>query len=180
MNRQEKSIVIKYLADQFKSHDYFYIVDATRLSVSATDQFRRSCYKAGITYKVAKNTLVLKALDDLPHMSNVYDSLKNEVLKGFTGILFINENASVPAKLVAEFRQQKSLDRPILKGAYIDGELFVGDDKLETLARLKSKQVLIGEIIALLQAPMSNVLSALQRSNSQLAGIIKTLSGIKE
>lgn len=180
MNRQDKSVLIKYLADQFKSHDCFYIVDATKLSVSATDQFRRNCYQAGVTYKVAKNTLVLKALDELPHMGSVYESLKEEVLKGFTGILFINENASVPAKLVAEFRQQRSLDRPILKGAYIDGELFVGDEKLEALSKLKSKQVLVGEIIALLKSPMYNVLSALQHSKSQLAGIIKTLGDRKE
>jgi large subunit ribosomal protein L10 len=180
MNRQEKSEIIKYLVDQFKNHDCFYIVDATRLSVSAIDQFRRSCYNAGINYKVAKNTLVLKALDELPHMSKASETLKDEVLKGFTGILFINENASAPAKLVAAFREQKSLDRPILKGAYIDGELFVGDDKLEVLSKLKSKQVLIGEIITLLKSPMANVLSALQSSKSQLAGIIKTLGDRKE
>jgi large subunit ribosomal protein L10 len=181
MNRKEKTAIIQQLAESFKNNDCFYIVDSTKLSVQATNQFRRDCCQAGVTYKVAKNTLILKALDEVPNMaSDIYASLRDEVLKGFSGILFFNETASVPAKLVKEFRKQKNLDRPILKGAYIDGELFVGDENLETLSQLKSKQVLIGEIITLLQSPMSNVLSALQSGKNQLSGIIKTLGDRSE
>jgi large subunit ribosomal protein L10 len=181
MNRKEKTTIIQQLAESFKSNDCFYIVDSTKLSVQAINQFRRDCYQAGVTYKVAKNTLILKALDELPNMAeDVYASLRDDVLKGFSGILFFNETASVPAKLVKEFRKQKNSDRPILKGAYVDGELFVGDENLETLSQLKSKQVLIGELISLLQAPMANVLSALQSGKNQLSGILKTLGDKNE
>lgn len=180
MNRKEKTDIIKNLADKFKSHDSFYIVDSTTLSVQATNQFRRACHQIGVSYKVAKNTLILKALDEVPKMDSIYEPLRDKVLKGFSGILFFNENANIPAKLVQDFRKQNNLDKPILKGAYVDGELFVGDENLETLTKLKSKQVLIGELITLLQSPISNVLSALQSSKTQLSGIIKTLGDRKE
>jgi large subunit ribosomal protein L10 len=180
MDRKEKSQVIKDLAEKFKNHDCFYIVDSTSLSVQAINQFRRACHQVGVSYQVAKNTLILKALDEIPKMDSIYDSLRDKVLRGFSGILFFNENANIPAKLVQDFRRQINLDKPILKGAYIDGELFVGDENLEALTKLKSKQVLIGEIIALLQSPISNVLSALQSGKSQLSGIIKTLGDREE
>ncbi|OJW69329.1 MAG: 50S ribosomal protein L10 [Candidatus Amoebophilus sp. 36-38] len=180
MNRQEKTIIIKDLAEKFRNNNCFYIVDSTSLSVQATNQFRRECRQVGVSYRVAKNTLILKALDEMPGMNGIYESLRDKVLKGFSGILFFNENANIPAKLVQDFRKEKNLDRPILKGAYIDGELFVGDENLEALTKLKSKQVLIGEIIGLLQSPMANVLSALQSGKTQISGIIKTLGDRKE
>eukprot|EP01132_Coremiostelium_polycephalum_P000342 gene342-434_t len=155
--------------------------DATSLSVQKIDKFRRDCAQANIIYQVAKNTLIVQALNQASHLaSGVYDPLRDEVLRGFSGILFFKESANVPAKLVKSFRSQQNSEKPTLKGAYVEGELFVGDQNLEALTQLKSKQVLIGELIALLQSPMANVLSALQSGKDKLSGILTTLGDKKE
>ncbi len=175
MNRQGKSFIINYLVEQFKCHDCFYVIDATHLPVSVIDKFRRDCHDQKATYKVVKNTLVLKALEQLPVMNDVYHSLKSDVLKQVTGIVFINEKAQEPSKIILKSRQQIGAPRPVLKGAYVDGQLFIGDDKLEVLNKLKSKQELLGEIIGVLQTPLNKVLLGLRSSHHQLMGIIRTL-----
>ena len=175
MNRKEKSIIINNLADNFKEYTCFYIIDATKISVEAINQFRRNCRQADIIYQVAKNTLILKALTEVSE-KNTYESLSENALKGFSGILFSKGAANLPAKLIKEFKKQQNLDRPILKGAYIDGEIFFGNENLEILSQLKSKSVLIAELISSLQSPMNNLLSALQSGKNKLSGIIKTLS----
>jgi large subunit ribosomal protein L10 len=163
MTRNEKALIIQDLLEQFKYHDCFYMIDATHLSVEAINTFRRNCQQAGVNYKVAKNTLLLRALHEASIASdNVYNSLQKEVLKGFTGVLFVNQSANIPAKLVKEFRKQVNIERPILKGAYVAGELYIGNDQLDQLSQLKSKQILIGEIIACLKTPIQQVISALQ------------------
>jgi large subunit ribosomal protein L10 len=167
MDRKEKSLIIASLIEKFKQYNGFYILDATKLSVSAVNQFKRSCQQAGVAYAVFKNTLIVKALEAVLEMRDVYQPLREQVLKGFSGILFFNEDASIPAKLIEGFRRSQNFDRPLLKGAYVDGDLLVGDANLEKLSRYKSQQALIGEIITLLQSPLSNMLLALQNKTEK-------------
>ena len=175
MTRQEKSAIINSLVEQFKAHHYFYVVDAIGLSVEEANDLRRKCSQAGVTYQVAKNTLIAKALEQLKDEVD-YTPFTDKVLRGFSGLLFVQETASTPAKIVQDFRKQKKLDRPILKGASIEGDLFIGEAHLETLSKLKSKAELIGEIIVLLQSPMTKVITALHSTKDKLAGIIKALA----
>jgi large subunit ribosomal protein L10 len=174
MTQQEKSIIIEGLVERFKAYDCFYIVDPTSISVEAINHFRRNCRQKGVVYQVAKNTLIVKALDQLDSSIDL-PTLRNQVLKGFSGILFVQEEGSLPANIVKDFRKQQNLDKPILKGASIGGELFIGEAHLEALSKLKSRKVLIGEIITLLKAPITNVVSALQSGSSTLTGVVKTL-----
>ena len=175
MTRQEKSEIINGLVEQFKAHRYFYVVDAIGLSVKEANDLRRQCSQAGVTYQVAKNTLIAKALEQLKDEVD-YTPFTDKVLRGFSGLLFVQETASTPAKIVQDFRKQKKLDRPILKGASIERDLFIGEEHLETLSKLKSKAELIGEIIVLLQSPITKAITALHSSKDKLAGIIKALA----
>ena len=175
MTRQAKSVIIESLAEQFRTHDYFYVVDAIGLSVAETNEFRKKCSQAGVTYQVAKNTLVAKALEQIKTEVD-YTAFTDTVLRGFSGVLFVQETASTPAKIVQDFRKQKKLDRPILKGASVDGDLFIGEEHLEALSKLKSKAELLGEVITLLASPMKNVIKALHSSKEKLASVIKALA----
>lgn len=171
MTREKKIQVIQELTDKFSSTDTFYLADASGLTVMEDNSFRKECYKQGVEYKVYKNTLVQKALENI---EGDFEAL-NDVLKGFTGVIFTtSEAASAPAKVLKEFR--KSSDKPVLKAASIQGDFYFGDDQLKALSELKSKDELIGEIIGLLQSPAKNVVSALQSGGSILSGIVKTLS----
>jgi large subunit ribosomal protein L10 len=174
MTHQDKSVIIEGLVEKFKAHDCFYIVDPTSISVKAINHFRRNCREKGVVYQVAKNTLIVKALDRLENKVDV-SVFRDQILKGFSGILFVQEEGSIPANIVKDFRKQQNLDKPVLKGASIDGELFIGEAQLEALSKLKSRTVLIGEIITLLKSPITNVLSALQSGPSKLAGLVKAL-----
>jgi large subunit ribosomal protein L10 len=133
------------------------------------------CFNKGIEYKVYKNTLIKKALEKL---DTDYSSFDDTVLKGFSGILFSQESSNSPAKVIKEFRKTAKSEEllPLLKGASIDTDLFIGEEYLDTLSQLKSKVELIGEVISLLQSPARNVISALQSGQHNLAGLIKTLS----
>lgn len=175
MTRREKSEIIEGLVEKFNAYDHFYIVDATSLSVEATNDFRRRCFKEGIIYQVAKNTLITKSLEKIKSEVN-YSSFSETVLKGFSGILFAQEASSTPAKIVKKFRKQKNIDKPILKGASIDGDLFIGEEHLEALSKLKSRIELISEIITMLKSPITNVVAAVQDSKHKLAGIMKALA----
>jgi large subunit ribosomal protein L10 len=130
---------------------------------------RRACFKAGIELTVVKNTLLAKAME----ASDKNFGDLTDVLKGNTAMMF-SEVGNAPAKVIKDFR--KKSDRPILKGAYIEEAIYLGDDQVEALVNIKSKEELIGEIITLLQSPAKNVVSALQSGGGTLAGIIKTLS----
>jgi large subunit ribosomal protein L10 len=178
MNREEKAQVIEELVEKFNNNSNFYITDASGLSVSEVNEFRKLCFNKGIEYKVFKNTMIKKALG---RMQTDYQPFVEEgVLRGFSGILFIDGNGSVPAKVIKEFRRKKKGEKPVLKGASIDTELFIGDDKLESLSSLKSREELIGNIVVLLQSPARNVIASLQSAPSKLAGIVKTLADKKE
>jgi large subunit ribosomal protein L10 len=171
MTREEKEIIVKELSEKLGNTNYFYITDASTMTVASINQFRRMAYDRGLEYKVYKNTFIKKALDTLEADTTALE----EVLKGSSGILFSAESGNAPGKLLKDFRKKGST-LPLLKGAYIDGGIYVGENQLDTLASIKSKNELIGDIIGLLQSPAKNVISALQSSGGKLAGILKTLS----
>ena len=175
MTKTEKTTFVKQLAQKLADADYFYIIDATGLTVAEVNDFRRKCFQAGVVYQVAKNTLIGKALETLEGDVD-YTTFSNAVLKGFSGILFAQEVGNAPAKVIQAFRKQKSLDNPVFKGACIDNALYIGEEHLEALSKLKSKSELIGDVIGLLQGPTQQVMASLQSSSSQLAGILETLS----
>ena len=169
MTREEKSLVIDNLTAQLAENNVIYVTDLTGLDAQQTSALRRACFKADIKLAVVKNTLLAKAMEssdkefgELPH-----------ILKGNSALMYA-EVGNAPAKLIKEFR--KKSDKPVLKGAYIASAVFVGDNQLDALAAIKSKNEIIGDIIGLLQSPAKNVISALKSSGGKLAGIIKTLS----
>ncbi|MEZ4965839.1 MAG: 50S ribosomal protein L10 [Saprospiraceae bacterium] len=170
MTREDKNTAIAELKEELGNTPFFYLTDSSTLTVAKINKFRRLCFEKGISVKVAKNTLIQKALESEPESKGfaaLYDSLK-----GPTTIL-ISENPKAPAKLLEEFR--KSEERPILKAAYIDASVFVGDDQIAVLTKMKSKDELIGEIITLLQSPAKRIASQLTATGTKIAGIVKTL-----
>ena len=169
MTREEKSRVVEELTAQLAGTNVVYLADISGLNAEMTSNLRRACYKAGIQLEVVKNTLLEKAMEA---SSNDYGDLPS-VLSGNTSIM-IAENGNDPAKIIKEFRRKS--DKPLLKGAFIHQAVFIGDNQLDALIALKSKEEVIGEIIGLLQSPAKNVISALKSSGGKLAGILKTLS----
>ncbi len=170
MTRDEKTAAIAELQEELGNSPFFYLTDSSTLSVAKINKFRRMCYEKGISVKVAKNTLIQKALEAQPE-SKGYSALY-EALVGPTTIL-ISSNPKAPAKLLEEFR--KTEERPLLKAAYIDSSVFLGDEQLKALIQLKSKEEMVGEIIALLQSPMKRVVSQITSAGGKIAGIVKTL-----
>lgn len=171
MTRDEKAVIIDELTRKFGNFKHFYITDATGLTVAQVNDFRRLCFNSGIEYGVYKNTLIRKALEKKGDAD--YTPVFG-VLNGFSGILFSKEVANTPAKVMKEIRTK--LDgRPILKAASIDAEFYIGDENLEALVELKSKEELIGEIISLLQSPMKNLVSAITSSKNKVAGLVQAL-----
>ncbi|MGQ2981981.1 50S ribosomal protein L10 [Flavobacterium sp.] len=169
MTKEEKSRVIEDLTAQLAGTNVVYVTDISGLNAENTSNLRRACFKAGIKLEVVKNTLLEKAMEGL---ENNYGELPS-ILKGSTSIM-IAENGNAPAKIIKEFR--KKSDRPVLKGAYIHEAVFIGDNQLDALVALKSREEVIGEIIGLLQSPAKNVISALKSGGSTIAGLVKTLS----
>ena len=174
MTREEKLEIIEGLTEKLKDNPYFYIADASGFSVAQVNAFRRTCFEKGVEYKVYKNTLIKKALENL---DADYSGL-DVALKGFSGIIFSKETGNLPAKVILDFRKKlgKKETRPVFKGASIDSDIFVGDNNLEMLSTLKSKQELLGEVIGLLQSPMTKLVSALQSGQNTIGGLVKTLS----
>ena len=171
MTREEKGAAIEALKEKFGNNTFFYLTDASTLTVEQVNNFRRACFEKDVEMKVIKNTLAIKALESASEEKG-YGPLK-EALKGPTAVLFA-ATANLPAKLIKEFR--KDHERPILKAAYIDTDVYLGDDQIDTLADLKSKEDLIGEVITLLQSPAKNVISSLQSGGQTLSGLLKALS----
>ena len=172
MTREDKAKVIAELTEKLQHTQHFYITDTGSFTVAETNSFREACYGKGVEYKVVKNTLIKKALENL---DTDYTSM-NDVLKGFSGIMFINEDAKVPAQLIKDFQKTDPLKRPAFKAASIDSDIFIGGENLDVLTKIKSKEELIGEVINLLQSPAKTVIGALQSGGNKLAGIVKTLS----
>ena len=169
MTREEKSQVIADLTARLTEGTIIYLADISGLNALDTSNLRRACFKANIKLAVVKNTLLEKAMEK---SDKDFGELPT-ALKGNTSLMF-SETGNAPAKLIKEFR--KKSDKPVLKGAYIEEAIFVGDDQLETLVNIKSKEELIGDIISILQSPAKNVVSALQSGGAKLTGILKTLS----
>ncbi|MDT0556682.1 50S ribosomal protein L10 [Patiriisocius hiemis] len=169
MTREEKSQVISDLTAQLGDNANIYLADISGLDAGATSNLRRACFKAGVKLAVVKNTLLAKAMES----SDKDFGELTEVLKGNTSIM-IAEAGNAPAKVIKEFR--KKSEKPLLKGAYIEEAVYVGDDQLDKLVEIKSKDELLGEIIGLLQSPAKNVISALKSGGSTLSGLVKTLS----
>ena len=168
MNKEEKHELVLALTEQMKEYGNFYITDTSNLTVAKVNDIRRKFFESDITMQVAKNSLIKKAMEAVGgDFSPMY-----EALKGSSSILF-SKSATAPAKLIKQLR--KTGEKPILKAAYIDSAVFIGDKQLDTLVNLKSKEQLIGEIIGLLQSPAKNVISGLQSGGNKLAGIVKTL-----
>jgi large subunit ribosomal protein L10 len=168
MNKEEKYDLVLALTEQIKEYGNFYITDTSDLTVAKINDIRRKCFESDIKIQVAKNSLIKKAMEAAGgEYAEIYD-----VLKGSSSILF-SKSATAPAKLIKELR--RTGEKPVLKAAYIDSATFIGDNQLDALTKLKSKEQLIGEIIGLLQSPAKNVVSALQSGGNTLAGLVKTL-----
>ena len=172
MTREEKAQIIEELKQKFQDNMHFYVTNASGMSVAQVNDFRRICFKNNIEYKVVKNTFIKKALES---MEADFTPFNDEVLAGFSGVMFSKENGKAPAQAIQEFKK-KYKDKLTLKGASIDTDLFIGADQLDTLSKLKSKEELIGDIIGLLNSPIQNVLGGLNSGKHILAGLVKTLS----
>lgn len=168
MRKEEKHEVVLALTETIAEYGNFYITDTANLSVARVNDIRRKCFENDIKMQVAKNKLIRKAMEASEgDFSEMFD-----VLKGSSSILF-SKSANAPAKLIKQLR--RSGDKPVLKAAYIDSAVFIGDNQLDALVNLKSKEELVADIIALLQSPAKNVISGLQSGGNKLAGIVKTL-----
>lgn len=170
MTKAEKTATIEALKEKLSEVEYFYFADSSTLTVEQINKFRGMCFEKGVEMKVVKNTLIKKALEAAPEDKN-YEELY-QALKGHTAILF-TETANAPAKLIKDFR--KDGEKPALKAAYIESDVYIGDDQLEALATLKSKEDLLAEVISLLQSPAKNVISSLKSGGQTISGLLKAL-----
>ena len=170
MTKDQKNEVIEALKEKFSQYNNFYVTNTEALTVAQISKLRRVCFSKNVEMKVAKNTLIRKALESLnqERFSNVFDSLH-----GVTALMF-SENPKEPALIISDFRKDTKAELPILKAAFVDGDVFAGNNQLEALKSLKSKHDLIGEIIGLLQSPAKNVMSALN-AGGKLASLVKAL-----
>lgn len=169
MRREEKDVIIDNLAQRLNDTKHFYLTDISELNAEQTSKLRRKCFEKEISLLVVKNTLLQKAMEKSDgDFNDLYD-----ILKDSTSIMFC-ETGNIPAKLIKEFR--KTMERPILKAAFVEESIYIGDEQLEILSSIKSKEELLGDLLILLQSPVKNLVSALASSGSELAGALKTLS----
>ncbi|MDD2283931.1 MAG: 50S ribosomal protein L10 [Paludibacter sp.] len=171
MKKEDKSAIIKQLESTIQSYAHFYLADIGGLNAEETSSLRRTCYKQDVKLMVVKNTLLKKALENSgADFSELYVTLKGETS------LMLSNNGNAPAKLIKEFSKNSKSKKPLLKAAYVEESFYIGENHLETLISIKSKNELIGEIIGLLQSPAKNVVSALQSGGTTIHGVLKTLS----
>lgn len=165
MNKQEKNEVIEVLKEKFSQYNNFYITDTESLSVEQVSKLRRACFNKQVEMKVAKNTLIRKALEslDAEKYAGVYDALHN-----VTALMF-SENPKEPALIISGFRKEANGEKPVLKAAFINGDVYAGDNNLKALTQIKTKQELIGEVIGLLQSPAKRVLAGLLQHHEKQA-----------
>ena len=173
MRKEDKIELVKDLTQKFKDNNIFYLLDASGLTVSEVNSFREKCFKKDVEYKVVKNTFIRKALEN---QSEDYSEIINgDSLKGFSGLLFSNKTPSDPAKILKEFRKSLDSDTPSLKAASIESDVFVGDEHLDSLSKLKGKEEIIGDIVLLLQSPAKEIISLLKSSENKISGVVKAL-----
>ena len=170
MKKEEKQVMIDDLSKRLDENNIIYIADISNLNAVDTSSLRRQCFAKNIKLSVVKNTLLKKAMENVQgkDFTELYD-----ILPGPTAIM-LSDTGNLPAKLIKDFR--KKSDKPVLKGAFVEESIYIGDDQLNLLADIKSKDELIGEVIGLLQSPAKNVISALTSSKGKIAGLVKTLS----
>mgnify|MGYP001376566367 FL=1 len=170
MNKNEKQLMIDDLSKRLDDNNVIYITDISDLDAVTTSALRRQCFAKNIKLSVVKNTLLKKAMENVQgkDFTELYD-----VLPGPTAIM-LSDTGNLPAKLIKDFRKKN--DKPVLKGAFVEESVYVGDEQLNSLVDIKSKDELLGEIVGLLQSPAKNVISALTSSKSTIAGLVKTLS----
>jgi large subunit ribosomal protein L10 len=168
MKRVEKGSIIDLLSEKIENSQNFYLADISDLNAEATYKLRKACFEKKVTLQVVKNSLLRKAFEKSG--KNVDELLP--LLKNNTSVMF-SETANAPAQLIKEFR--KNSDKPILKGAYVQESIYIGDDQLDALSAIKSKEELLGDIIGLLQSPIKNVISCLQSGQNKLTGLVKAL-----
>jgi large subunit ribosomal protein L10 len=174
MTKAEKTLVIEELAVKFEDSKYFYVTDCSELNVETINKLRRTCFAQDIQLKVVKNSLIKKALEKA--------SAKNEenyediygVLKGASALMF-TETGNAPAKLIKGFRTEEDKEKPLLKAAFIESEVYVGDEELDSLINIKSKEELIGDIVLLLESPIKGLVGALQSGGNTITGLLKAL-----
>ncbi len=169
MRHEEKNTIVDSLTEKIGEYNHFYLTDTAELNAADTSALRRKCFEHEILMVVVKNTLLKRALEKSDtEFEELYD-----VLKGSTSVMFTN-TGNIPAKLIQEFR--KKHDKPLLKAAYVEESIYIGDNELDALVAVKSKDELLGDLIALLQSPVTNVLSALQSGGNTIHGVLETLS----
>lgn len=173
MRSEEKNNIIDNLAERINNASHFYLADISELNAADTSDLRRKCFEKEIELVMVKNTLLKKAMEKSDgNYEDLYDTLKDS-----TSIMFCN-TGNVPAKLIREFRKEH--DRPVLKAAFVEESIYLGDQQLEMLSLLKSKGELLGDVLALLQSPVKNLLSAIQAGGVDLASVLKTIAGKEE
>ncbi len=157
MTKDQKNEVIEVLKGKFSQYNNFYITDTESLTVEQVTKLRRACFNKNVEMKVAKNTLIKKALEslDAERYTGVFDALNN-----VTALLF-SENPKEPALIISSFRKESNGEKPVLKAAFINGDIYSGDNQLKALTQIKTKNELIGEVIGLLQSPAKRVIAAL-------------------
>lgn len=167
MTKEQKQEVIELLKSKFAQYNNFYITDTESLTVAQVSQLRRHCFNKNVEMKVAKNTLIKKALEaiDAEKYTGVFDALNN-----VTALMF-SENPKEPAMIISSFRTESKVERPVLKAAFINGDIYVGDDQLKALTKIKTKNELIGEVIGLLQSPAKRVIAALLEKANKEGGV---------
>jgi len=170
MNKNEKQLMIDDLSKRLDNNSVIYITDISDLDAVATSALRRQCFAKNIKLSVVKNTLLKKAMENVQgkDFTELYD-----ILPGPTAIM-LSDTGNLPAKLIKDFRKKN--DKPVLKGAFVEESVYVGDEQLNSLVDIKSKDELLGEIVGLLQSPAKNVISALTSGKNTIAGLVKTLS----
>jgi large subunit ribosomal protein L10 len=169
MRREEKDVIIENLAQRLNATKHFYLTDISELNAEETSNLRRKCFESEISLLVVKNTLLRKAMEK---SEGAFDDLY-DVLKDSTSIMFC-ETGNIPAKLIKEMR--KTMEKPVLKAAFVEESVYIGDDQLDVLSKIKSKEELLGDLLTLLQSPATNLVSALASSSSKMAGALLTLS----
>jgi len=169
MRREEKDVIIENLAGRLNETKHFYLTDISSLNAEQSSNLRRKCFEKEISLLVVKNTLLRKAMEKSDgDFNELYD-----ILKDSTSIMFC-ETGNTPAKLIKEFR--KTMEKPVLKAAFVEESIYIGDDQLDALSNIKSKDELLADLLSLLQSPANNLVSALASSGSKMAGALKTLS----
>jgi large subunit ribosomal protein L10 len=173
--REEKEQIVNSVKEDINNSAHVYLADISGLNSEDTLALRKQCFDNDLKLKVVKNTLLKRALDEVDiDAGELYD-----ILHGPTSII-LSDKGNAPAKVIKEFRKQRKYEKPLLKGAYVEESVYIGDEQLETLSKIKSKEELIGDLILQLQSPMNDVISGMKSSSHILAGVMKTLSEREE